>query len=188
LQEVLAKVNAARLLSDDHFTSMAHCRNPGPATGALAAVMGHQSPDDPRHASVDFPAAPRRNDAHESTTDPDAGVFTKSKGTRPRLANLGHLLTENQHGLIADALVTAATGTAERHAALLMLAGLARRRPHHRRWGSQRHPRFYAPDSRDGHHPHLARFPDTDRRDSAIDRRTVTAGTLSVNKDESSLS
>ena len=39
-----------------------------------------------------------------------------------RLAYLGHLLIENRHGLIADAMATPADGYAERDAAVLMLA------------------------------------------------------------------
>ena len=35
---------------------------------------------------------------------------------------MGHLLMENRHGLIVDALLSPATGTAEREAALVMLA------------------------------------------------------------------
>ena len=41
-----------------------------------------------------------------------------------KLAYLGHVLTENRHGLIIDALVTHATGTAERDAAGAMIADL----------------------------------------------------------------
>jgi hypothetical protein len=40
------------------------------------------------------------------------------------LAYLGHLLTENRHGLIVDTAVTAASGTAERDAAIVMLGEL----------------------------------------------------------------
>ena len=40
------------------------------------------------------------------------------------MAYLGHLLTENRHGLIADTALTAATGTAERDAAIIMIGEL----------------------------------------------------------------
>jgi hypothetical protein len=40
---------------------------------------------------------------------------------------MGHLLMENRHGLIVDATLTPATGTAEREAALAMLARQAGR-------------------------------------------------------------
>jgi hypothetical protein len=38
------------------------------------------------------------------------------------MAHLGHLLMENRHGVIVNACVTAATGTAERDAAEMMLS------------------------------------------------------------------
>ncbi len=46
------------------------------------------------------------------------------------LAYLGHLLIENRHGLIADAMATTADGTAEREAGLLMLHAQWQRAPH----------------------------------------------------------
>jgi hypothetical protein len=38
----------------------------------------------------------------------------KASGQEAKLAYLGYVLTENRHGLIIDALVTHATGLAER--------------------------------------------------------------------------
>jgi hypothetical protein len=46
----------------------------------------------------------RKNDTHASKTDPDARLYRKSNGAELRLAYLGHLLIENRHGLIADAM------------------------------------------------------------------------------------
>ena len=60
----------------------------------------------------------------QSTTDPDARLYKKGGGHEAKLAYLGHLLTENRHGLIVDTAVTAATGTAERDAAIVMLGEL----------------------------------------------------------------
>ena len=50
-----------------------------------------------------------------------------------RLAYLGHLLIENRHGLIADAMATQTDGTAERDAAMLMLHTEWKRAPGRRR-------------------------------------------------------
>jgi hypothetical protein len=50
-----------------------------------------------------------------------------------RLAYLGHLLIENRHGLIADAMATIADGYDEREAATLMVSAHA---------GSGRHDRW----------------------------------------------
>jgi hypothetical protein len=46
---------------------------------------------------------------------------------------MGHLLIENRHGLIVNAMATHADGTAERDAALLMLAEQAEAAPTRRR-------------------------------------------------------
>ena len=43
-------------------------------------------------------------------------------GKEAKLCHMGHLLMENRNGLIVDALLTPATGTAEREAAETMLA------------------------------------------------------------------
>jgi len=68
-----------------------------------------------------FHGESRRNDTHASKTDADARLYRKSRTAEARLAYLGHLLIENRHGLIVDAMATHADGTAERDAALLML-------------------------------------------------------------------
>jgi len=123
--EVLAAIQADGLLSDEHFT----------VDGTLLeAWASHKSfkpkgvdrtpPDAPKNPSVNFHGQTRRNDTHASTTDPDARLYKKGGGHEAKLAYLGHLLTENRHGLIVDTAVTAATGTAERDAAIVMLGEL----------------------------------------------------------------
>jgi transposase len=123
--EVLAAIKGDGLLSDEHFT----------VDGTLLeAWASHKSfkpkgtdrppPDDPKNPTVNFHGQARRNDTHQSTTDPDARLYKKGGGHEAKLAYLGHLLTENRHGLIVDTAVTAATGTGERDAALVMLGEL----------------------------------------------------------------
>src|SRR5712691_3935456 len=75
----------------------------------------------------------RRNDTHASTTDPDARLYRRSNQAESRLAYLGHLLIENRHGLIADAMATIADGFAEREAATLMVHDQWQRAPARRR-------------------------------------------------------
>jgi len=122
---VLAAITAEGLLSDEHFT----------VDGTLLeAWASHKSfkpkdtdappPDDPKNPAVNFRGTPRRNETHQSTTDPDARLYRKASGREAKLAYLGHLLTENRHGFIVDTAVTAATGTAERDAAIVMLGEL----------------------------------------------------------------
>ena len=123
--EVLAAIKTEGLLSDEHFT----------VDGTLLeAWASHKSfkpkgtdgppPDDPKNPTVNFHGQPRRNDTHQSTTDPEARLYKKAVGREAKLGYLAHLLTENRHGFIVDTAVTDATGTAERDAALAMLGEL----------------------------------------------------------------
>lgn len=67
-----------------------------------------------------FRGQKRSNETHESKTDPEARLYRKGNGQESRLGYLGHVLVENRHGLVVDALLTQADGTAERDAALLV--------------------------------------------------------------------
>jgi transposase len=123
--EVLAAIKQDGLLSDEHFTvdgtlleAWASHKSFKPKGGA------GRPPDDPKNPTVNFRGETRRNDTHESTTDPDARLYKKAVGREAKLGYLGHLLTENRHGLIVDTAVTAASGTAERDAAIVMLGEL----------------------------------------------------------------
>src|SRR5690606_6528906 len=80
-----------------------------------------EPPGPGRNGERDFHKDKRSNETHVSTTDPDARLFRKSGGQESKLAYLGHALMENRNGLIVDAQVTHATGTAEREAALAMI-------------------------------------------------------------------
>ena len=74
-----------------------------------------------RNAEVDFRGERRSNATHASTTDPDARLFRKSRGTGAILCFMGHTLMENRNGLIVQAELTHADGHAERRAALDMI-------------------------------------------------------------------
>jgi transposase len=173
--EVLVEAQTARLLSDDHFT----------VDGTLLEAWASQksfrrrdtppeTPDDPGNPTVNFRREERTNDTHQSTTDPDARLYKKSHGSEAKLAYLGHLLTENRHGLIIDALVTAATGTAERDAALTMLGDLSDGNRITVGGDKNYDTRDFVRDTRAmGVTPHVAQFPETERRGSAIDGRTT---------------
>jgi hypothetical protein len=69
-----------------------------------------------RRDGKSFRGQTRTNDTHALTTDPDAKLYRKSNGAESRLAYLGHLLIENHHGLIVDAMATRADRRAERDA------------------------------------------------------------------------
>jgi transposase len=79
-----------------------------------------------RNAERDFHGEKRKNDTHASTTDPDARLYRKGAGKEAKLCHMGHLMTENRNGLIVDARLTEANGTAERTTALDMITDNAR--------------------------------------------------------------
>jgi transposase len=119
---------AQGLMSDEHFTV------DGTLIEAWASQKSFQRKDGGSDGDgSDFRGQERKNDTHASTTDPDARLYRKSKGAESRLAYLGHLLIENRHGLIADAMATVADGFAEREAATRMLCAQWERAPGRRR-------------------------------------------------------
>jgi transposase len=83
-------------------------------------------PDDPGNPTVNFHGEKRRNDTHESTTDPEARLAKKGAGKEARLCFSAHALMENRNGMLVDLSVGSATGTAEREHALAMLKKHAR--------------------------------------------------------------
>lgn len=125
-REFFGKVKALaqwrRLMSDEHFTV------DGSLIEAWASVKSFRPKNDDgdgggpgRNPSSDFHGETRSNQTHESTTDPESRLYRKGDSVPAKLSYMPHLLTENRNGLIAEVELTAATGTAEREAALLML-------------------------------------------------------------------
>ena len=70
---------------------------------------------------MDFHGEKRRNDTHESTTDPDSLLMRKGPGKEAKLSYGAHALMENRNGLLVDLEVSQATGSSERQAAERML-------------------------------------------------------------------
>jgi transposase len=120
---VVDQARQANLLSDEHFTV------DGTLLDAWASLKSFRRtddgptapPDDPGNPTINFHGESRRNDTHQSTTDPDARLARKGNGKEAKLSYAGHVLLDNRHGLVANVCVTPATGTAERDAALLLL-------------------------------------------------------------------
>jgi hypothetical protein len=107
---------AAGVMSDEHFT----------VDGTLIEAWASQKSFQPKDGGPDddgrnFRGQQRKNDTHASRTDADARLYRRSNQAESRLSYLGHLLIENRHGLIADAMATMADGFAEREAATLMM-------------------------------------------------------------------
>jgi hypothetical protein len=86
-----------------------------------------EPPDDPGNPTVNFHGEKRRNDTHQSTTDPDAKLYTKGSGKEAKLYYMGHAVMENRNGLVVGGQVTQATGTAERETALELIENIPRR-------------------------------------------------------------
>jgi hypothetical protein len=162
---------AQGLMSDEHFTV------DGTLIEAWASQKSFQRKDGPPDGEGrNFHGDQRRNDTHASKTDPDAKLYKRTQFGEARLAYLGHLLVENRHGLIVDAVATPADGYAERAAARQMLAALQRRRGRRRRTvGADKgyDTRDFVADVRAlGMTPHVAQHV-TRRGGSAIDARTA---------------
>ena len=124
-----------------------------------------------RNAERDFHGEKRKNDTHCSTTDPDARLFRKGAGKEAKLCHMGHLMTENRNGLIVDARMTEANGTAERATALDMIEDNAK--PGSTVGGDKNYDTadFVAGCRERGCTPHVSQN-NTNRR-SAIDARTT---------------
>jgi transposase len=119
---------AEGVMSDEHFTV------DGTLIEAWASHKSFQRKDGGTDGDGrDFRGQQRKNDTHASKTDPDARLYRRSNQAESRLAYLGHLLIENRHGLIADAMATIADGFGEREAATLMVHDQWQRAPWHRR-------------------------------------------------------
>jgi transposase len=119
------------LLSDEHFTvdgtlieawaSLKSFRPKDQSDAGSSSGGGH-------NGAVDFHGERRRNETHESTTDPEVRLYRKGKGKESRLTYMGHALLENRHGLVVDTRLTTAIGTAEREAAEEMVWGVSGRK------------------------------------------------------------
>ena len=102
---------------------------PPPATSAAVLADPPSPPAKPgRNQARDWRGQKRSNETHASVTDPDARLARKSGGTASILAYAGHVLMENRNGLVSQACLTHASGTAEREAALTLVDRLPGRR------------------------------------------------------------
>jgi transposase len=121
-EQVLARARERGLLSDEHFTVDGTLVEAWAGQKSFQARKGgsKRPPDDPGNPTVDFHGEKRRNETHESKTDPEARLYRKSFGMESKLCYAGHILMDNRHGLAVDAELSPATGDAERRVALAM--------------------------------------------------------------------
>ena len=127
-KEIVEQARKQGLVSEEHFSV------DGTLLEAWASQKSFQkkdkkaegpSDDDPSNPMVNFRGERRKNDTHQSTTDPDSRLFRKGAGREAKLGYLGHAIAENRNGLLVRVQVTLAHGRAEREAALEMVKPLA---------------------------------------------------------------
>jgi len=123
---VVEEARGLDLMSDEHFTvdgtlleASAGLKSFKNRDGVEAAPA-----DDPGNPTVNFHGEKRSNETHQSTTDPEAVLARKGGGKEAKLSYCGNVLMENRNGLVADVETMQADGTAERDAAVVMLASL----------------------------------------------------------------
>jgi transposase len=170
---VVAEARQRRLLSAEHFTVDGTLLEAWASLKSYRPRDEHGPPGDGggRNAEVDFRGQRRSRETHVSRTDPLALLFKKGASQAAKLCYMGHLLTENRHGLVVEVELTQATGYAEREAALAMLGR------QHVRGGTLGADKAYdtqafvAACRERNVTPHLAR--NTSRRRSALDGRTT---------------
>ena len=125
MSAVLTLPQVTGLLSDEHFSVDGTLIKAWASMKSFRRKDGQDEPPAPgRNGERNFKGEKRSNETHASTTDADARLAKKSGGQEAKLAFTGHLLMENRNGLIVDARLTQATGTAEPEAALDMLGEL----------------------------------------------------------------
>ena len=132
--QVLNLPQVGKLLSSDHFSvdgtlieAWASMKSFVPKDGGDPPAGKGDGQSSGRNPERDFHGEKRKNDTHSSTTDPDARLLKKGAGKEAKLCHMGHLMIENRNGLIVNARLTEANGTAERETALDMIAENARR-------------------------------------------------------------
>jgi len=118
-REVVNLAEERDLMSQDHFSV------DGTLIEAWASMKSFRPKDEDDDGDgngwSDFRGKKRKNETHESRTDPESRLMRKGLGKEAKLCFAGHALMENRNGLLKDLRLTQATGTCEREAALDML-------------------------------------------------------------------
>lgn len=117
--EVVGMAKAQHLVSSEHFTV------DGTLIEAWASLKSFRPKDGSgkgpgSDGQVDFHGEKRRNDTHQSTTDPESKLMRKGRGKEAKMSYGGHALMENRNGLLVGVEVCDAT-TAETTVAKTLL-------------------------------------------------------------------
>lgn len=174
---VIALANKKHLISDEHFTV------DGTLVEAWASLKSFQQKKgnddrkddgDPGNPSVDFHGEKRRNETHQSKTDPESKLYRKSKGQAAKLSYMGHILMENRNGLAVEADATIAGYYAEHESAIEMIDSLKTKRK--KTLGADKHydnNQFCDELKKRNVTPHVAMNIHSRKHTSAIDARTT---------------
>lgn len=179
-EEVLAMAKQQGLVSQEHFTVDGTIIEAWASHKSFQPKESDSDDQDPpdrsggsKNPDADYKGHRRKNDTHESKTDPDSRLYRKSRRTGAQMCYLGHAMMENRNGLVIDVRVTHAEGKAEEKAAASMAAAIKGKR--RVTLGGDK-----GYDSNEllsalrgmGITPHIAKN-DHERRTSSIDQRTL---------------
>lgn len=179
--EILAMAKKEGLVSQEHFTVDGTIIEAWASHKSFQQKKKTDSNDDNssnnagggRNPDVNYKGQKRKNDTHESKSDPDARLCRKSQRTGAQLGYMGHALMENRNGLVVGFRVTHAIGKAEQAAAESLASAIKGK--HRVTLGADK---GYDSDEllrklRDmGITPHIAKN-DHERRTSSLDNRTL---------------
>jgi transposase len=120
---VVGEAHSQNLMSDEHFTVDGTRLEVCAGWKSFKKKEGEEEApgDDPGNPTVDFQGEKRSHERHASTTDPEAKLAKKGRGKEAQLSYSGQVWMENRNGMSVDLEVLAATGTAEKEAALNLL-------------------------------------------------------------------
>lgn len=119
LQKVTQRARREALMSSEHFSV------DGTLIEAWASMKSFRPKDEADDGDNNrwssFKGEKRKNDTHESKTDPEAKLIRKARGQAARLCFAEHVLMENRNGLVVDMMVEKAVGASEPTCALELL-------------------------------------------------------------------
>jgi transposase len=98
-------------VSDQHFSVDATLIEAWASLKSFKPKKDNRNDHDDGNGWADFKGEKRRNDTHESTTDPEAKLVRKGDGREAKLAFAGHAAMENRHGLCVLFEVKSAIGS-----------------------------------------------------------------------------
>ena len=122
LYKALLMAASKGLLSGEHFSvdgMLIH------AWASHKSVRRKDGSDDNRPPD-NWHGEKRSNATHASITDPESRLYRKSSTAPAQLSYLGHVLTDNRHGLVVNVRASTADGYAERDVAATILADVCR--------------------------------------------------------------